>query len=436
MKYLIWHKFVYLILIAVGFITVFLGTFKMGNRIGDPQVLYIPILNFVTTFHTYITSLLLPGIFFFVHIFIFEKHLSQSMTRRIYCLEWILSLGRMAMCGMMLFLPKLSYSTIVLLSPVANSLWKWVRIYLIKISFLEIRIFYIFCVLLLVGEILYLFLLVKKKDDLGKLNSVSPIIKNNLSSVTDGFFGSLSRFWQLKVGVIFGVLSLTVLTCSKLLVLGGIIDPLAMTKTIELYEKKNEKNGKTYTLQIPSGYYLFLNLPVRNHYTSLRPVYSGKNSQPEKDSFGFYDKKALKEFKTVEVSINNFGPGTFKGLDVENPNDRGRNYLDGFLAREIKHFKKVPVKEDIEGPAKIEKYTSTRKGKRFVDMDLFVIKHDNKRISVVTCYTNKTCSGHTTWKDKLGIFYRKKKLDLSSMIHLDRSVISLVDSFKPTLKQG
>lgn len=282
---------------------------------------------------------------------------------------------------------------------------------------------FVVCGLLIITEVVYLFLLDENKSKLGLATAKPQTPKGNVLSDIFELLQSISRHWQLKALSAMGVFFLIGLLGLGLFnVLRGMDLLPERVNIVTLKERGNEKGGKTYTFKIPDPYYMF---------GAVRAEYPRTSSPSGQNKLGYYNPKTSNPNDVVKIYIHNANSSTFVEKDIKYPNDLGRVFLERIL-RDREITKQVPITESMEEVEKIVKYKSEKR-ERFVEAEQFVITHEDRRISVITCHTGKNCTGWTTWKGLLGISYEKKNMDRNKMVDLDRSVVALVDSFKPEL---
>jgi hypothetical protein len=111
-------------------------------------------------------------------------------------------------------------------------------------------------------------------------------------------------------------------------------------------------------------------------------------------------------------------------------NELGREGMREEVVVRSRGYVQVPTPETIEENSRIDKYMGTRdKGRQGV----YVIAHDDKRISQIRCTFDTVCTGRTMWNDEISIRYDFDTNIFNKVVDLDQSVVSLIDSFKPQL---
>jgi hypothetical protein len=419
MKFIIWHKFIYLLLIAANLVVVLSEIFGAGDRIAD-------------SLNAYVLSYFSPVLFFAVHLLLLTKLLNKNISESLYRLDQILSFGRMTMSGLIGFAGLLAYLTILAASPVAHSLWKWLAIYSQNLNFVGMGFLAICCSFLMVNEIIYISFLRKNKNNLTPATNAQgkqgPVF-SKISELSKFAF----QFWQTKTFVYFGMLYFVCSAVVGVNVWSNVLNPPETTKTIELFEKVNREKGKTYLLEIPNGYFDNGNAITSTNSIGLKASYSGNPDSLQKINFGFYSKEALKTGRIVKIHISNNSSKDPLNQNTSYPNDIGRYALD-YTLKHPDLYIQSSMSVSIGESEKIVKYKTIPRGEGFTNPDKYVVTHEDKRISMLSCYANNTCEGRTTWKGQLAISYTRKNMDLKTMVDFDRSVVALVDSFKPEIK--
>jgi hypothetical protein len=158
MRYIIWHKLIYLVLIIGSLMSVLVQV-----AVAESTSLFLVFLLVI--------SIIKHSIFLFVNTLLFSEMLGQRLGLNSFFLERIFSIGRMLMgFWMCLVQSATSFSGLPLLtSPVVNSLWEPLEDLTTQsglnysqrhIAFTEIAF------ILVIAELTYFYLLVRKKNEL------------------------------------------------------------------------------------------------------------------------------------------------------------------------------------------------------------------------------------------------------------------------------
>jgi len=434
MKYLIWHKFTYLLLIIANIILTLLWLRNISEPVSAFPYFYIVPWQAIAD-----CILLINSTFFLLtHIFLFSKILNRKLTSKLFWLERMFSIGRILM-ALFMIVPVLN-SGIISISPVGRSLW---------FPFFGLNSYtmtgywgYIFIIVILIVSIEagYFSRLSSQKEHLrgnhipSKIKGANPILSKR-DTLSNELHKTYSDHLLIRVISISGAISFTCMFFFLIVLTFGKPGSPLVIKEIKLWAKHYPNRG--YQLSIPRGYLktpelkdadlggllktrksdFYLNL--RAPYPSVLDFTISKNQKKIQKT-----NKKIQEWIRISVE-HDFYPNHLK-LGKSPRNDNGR-----FVMKNIRRqgYKEVPLVESIEQSEKVIKLVKDRTSSDGV----YVITHEDKRVSIVICRYITSCKVYTTWAGELTIGYTIDRKQLFGIVELDQSIEELINSFNPRL---
>ena len=422
MKYIIWHKLIYLVLIFGDLLSSLVIIFKRGE-----ETAYFPYI-YIDSFALIVSSLPLirSSLFFALNYFLLKRMLRHNLNSKLLSLEQFLSLCRMLMSLTFASIPISIYVAFWIFSPVSNSLWAGITSISTDMSFMKPV-----CLFLIGLEVLYITLLTRNKEKLSTLNpfteeTLSPE-KNSISTLNNK--ENKPSYWQIKVVSLFGKVFIAGLAGIVLIMLIGKPDDPTTIKQIDLMAPYTE-GTQIHRLQIAKAYIRSAKVSDNGSTIRLNAVYPGMLGFSRDIRKRFSRKIAEGGGDKVEIVIRKKAIKRVNSQDSLNPNDLGNAVLTNRLLHYPNSYPRAPLTEEIEGANLIKKYKHIHHKDHEGEYELTA---EDQRKTVVTCTGKMVCRANTTWKGELGIFYRFNRKHFQKMIDLDRSVVALVDSFKPKL---
>lgn len=397
MRYIIGYKFAYILLLIGGLI---IGILDIGKMVYDesrtPRFYIPPAVPFVG-----VLSLLKSSIFLGIHIPLFKKILNKELGPLFFVLEVSLSVGRIIMS---LLFPLWKLTGLVILSPVLNSLWIPASKYLQGPNAT-----FLFCCVLASMEIAYVALLIRKKNQF-RIN----VETGTKISIKELIFRINAR--NVSIVLILPGAFLLFLIIAQTMQEGnpGVINSVDLIGPTK----------KRYMFKIPSAYLVY----AKGDSAELRSAYLGMIGYSPETRNRFKDTNGNRNDDLVRIFISvNDRPVSSAG-EFANQNDLGRFHYHGILKNP--DYKLSPVPKILEESQRVVIYEAPRyKGYQ----KMHVITQEDQRTSVITCNFEAVCEGQTTWKGEFAIKYDFSRKYFDKMVDVDRSVVTLVDSFNPEL---
>lgn len=196
-------------------------------------------------------------------------------------------------------------------------------------------------------------------------------------------------------------------------------DPNAI-QVAHLVVEKNNKT-KTYRFDIPNAYIKGRYGPDWFNLISAYP-----EGRTREDIHRLKNVGGPRHDDVVRIFISAIGKNKEKTI-----NELGREGMKKLLlSSPYFEYSLVPVSEDIDESNRVDKFMTPR-DESF--QGVFIIAQKNQRIAKIKCTFETTCSGYTIWNSDISIRYDFSRKNFNKMVELDRSVVSLIDSFKPRL---
>jgi hypothetical protein len=182
---------------------------------------------------------------------------------------------------------------------------------------------------------------------------------------------------------------------------------------------------KTYNFHIPKSY-----RPIKGDQgrISFMTVYPGMVGLTEENRQRFYNDIGAWGPDRVNIRVSIDTNKSKIVNEFKNRNDPGRYIYENTILRNLS-YEKIPTPLAIKEHEKITKYIlpNFKNGQ-----GIYLIKHDDNRLSIIHCVYKNLCSGQTTWHGVFSIGYDFMRIHFNHMIDIDRAVLNLIEQFSPT----
>lgn len=434
MKFIIRHKFSYILLIIANIILTLAWLGNVSERVSAIPYFYI------VPWQAKVGCLLLFNSTFFLvlHIFLFSKVLNRKLTSKLFWLERIFSIGRILMALFML-VPILN-SGIMSFSPVGRSLW----FPLFGLNSYTMTgywgLIFIFVILIIALEAGYFTRLSSYKEYLrGSQILNNREGANSIPSKRDTLSNELKKTFRdhllIRIVSVSGVISFVFMFFFLVVWAFGKPGSPSVIKETKLWAKHYPNRG--YQLSIPRGYLKtpelkdadlggLLKTRKSDFYLKLRAPYPGVLDYIANKDQRKKQKTNNKTQHWIRISVeHDFYPNYLK-LGKSPRNDNGR-----FIMNNIRRqgYKEVPLVEPIKYSEKVIKLVK----KSYPNSVAYAITHENQRVSLISCHFTNSCDVYTTWAGELTIAYKIDRNYLPDIVELDQSIADLINSFNPRL---
>jgi hypothetical protein len=229
----------------------------------------------------------------------------------------------------------------------------------------------------------------------------------------------ISKIYQKKAHIAL----IAVLCLGFLLSCGKDEDPEAI-KSLRVFVFQDVKS-KVYKLEIPNKY--------RPHefegQISLLTAFPGMIGYSPEMRHRFFNENNTYAADQVDIRLKMLRIFSKDGKVIGDQNDLGASIKRNYMSKP--RYKEIPLIQNFKEPKKITRYVTPADTN--TDFRSYVITHEDRRVSFVSCIIRDACKGKTTWKGDFGITYLISRKHLDNIVDLDRSVIALIEKFKPKL---